>query len=182
MQQRILSWLGWLGLLAIVGTMVGCDNGRRRGGGDDDDSASNASDDADLSSDDDDLSPDDDDAIGDDDDAIGDDDDASGDSDGDGLSDSFEGEIGTDPHDMDSDGDGFNDGVEQLSYFFPDDSSDWPYLGDYPRQPIPRTVSSSGSGLGLVPSNFTSTDQHGQDISLHRFYGNVVVVELAAEW
>lgn len=177
MPLRITSWLRLLGLCVVVSSMVGCDDGRRRGGGsDDDDSADNGSDDDDLSG------GDDDDFSGDDDDASGDDDDATGDSDGDGLSDSFEGQIGTDPHDMDSDGDGFNDGVEQLSYFFPDDSSDWPYLGDYPRQPIPRTVSASGSGLGSVPSNFTSTDQHGQDISLHRFYGNVVVVELAAEW
>ena len=104
------------------------------------------------------------------------------DSDGDCLSDSFEGQIGTDPHDVDSDGDGAADGVEYLSYFFPDDASDWPYLGHYPRQPIPRSLSSDGSGLGSVPENFTSSDQHGQDISLHRFYGNVVVIELATEW
>jgi len=160
MQLRLGRLMQILGLLLIASSLVGCVTGRRRGGGDDDDSSSK----------------DDDDAVG------GDDDDGGGDSDGDGLSDSFEGQIGTDPHDVDSDGDGAADGVEYLSYFFPDDASDWPYLGDYPRQPIPRSLSSGGSGLGSVPANFTSSDQHGQAISLHRFYGNVVVIELAAEW
>ena len=159
MQLRIGRLMQLLGLLLIASSLVGCVTGRRRGGGDDDSS-----------------SQDDDDAVG------SDDDDGGGDSDGDGLSDSFEGQIGTDPNDVDSDGDGAADGVEYLSYFFPDDASDWPYLGDYPRQPIPRSLSSGGSGLGSVPANFTSSDQHGQDISLHRFYGNVVVIELAAEW
>lgn len=150
-------------LLGLLVVLAGCmsHRGGRRGGDDDDDSSSSGSDDDDLAFDD---------------------DDASGDSDGDGLTDAFEDLIGTDPDDADTDGDGFDDAEEHLSYFFADDASDYPYVGDYPRQAIPETLSSSGNGIGQRPPNWTSSDQHGQPLSLHRFYGNVVVVELAAEW
>ena len=117
---------------------------------------------------------------GDDDDD--DDDDDVTDTDGDGLTDAFEETIGTDPEDVDTDGDGYEDGDEHLNYFFANDATDYPYVGEYPRQPIPESVASSGAGVGLVPPNWTSPDQYGQDLQLHRFYGNVVVIELAAEW
>ena len=87
----------WLGLLLIVGYLV--DPG---------------------------ASDDDDYLTGDDYDLTGDDDEVNGDSEGDGLSDSVEVEIGTDPYEVDSDGDSYSDDVEHLSDFFPDDSSDWP--------------------------------------------------------
>lgn len=148
-----------LAVLFLASLTVAC--GPTRRGGDDDDSAN----------------------PGDDDDSVnsGDDDD-DGDSDGDGLTDNFEGTIGTDPFDADTDGDGYQDGVEHLNYFFANDASDWPYLGDYPREAIPGGVASGGTGVGAVPPNFSDQDQHGQDLFFHRFYGNVVMVELAAEW
>ena len=162
MQPRTARLFSLVGLLLLGVMLASCVSSRRGGSrGDDDDSSGNTSDD---------------------DDDAADDDDASWDSDGDGLSDVFEDQIGTDPQDTDSDGDGFSDSVEYLSYFFPDDASDWPYLGDYPRQRIPRSLASGGAGLGSTPSNFSSSDQYGQDLFMHRFYGNVVVVELAAEW
>jgi hypothetical protein len=104
------------------------------------------------------------------------------DSDEDGLTDAFEDSIGTDPDDADTDGDGFSDGEEHRSFFFADDASDFPYEGDYPRSAIPREVDGDGWSQGDVSNNWTGTDQWGEDLQLHRFYGNVVVVELAADW
>ncbi len=123
---------------------------------------------------------DDDDAT-DDDDASWDDDDGE-DPDEDGLGSNFEDWLGTDPEDADSDGDGFEDGEEYLSYFLPLDGSDWPYVGGYPRGPLPDSVEGEGWGFGQVSNDWAAEDQHGQELQLHRFYGNVVVVELAAEW
>ncbi len=111
-----------------------------------------------------------------------DDDDAATDSDGDELLDVFEDTIGTDPFDPDTDDDGFEDGAEHLSFFRPDDPSDWPYTGGYPRQPIPVTVASGTHQVGDVAPNFTLTDQHGQELQLHRFYGNVVMIRVDAGW
>jgi peroxiredoxin len=138
---------------------VGCSPGRRGGGGgggDDDDSA-NPSDD-----DDDDAAP--------------------GDPDGDGLDTSFEEQIGTDPNDEDSDGDGFEDGDEYLDFFLPWDASDQPYIGGYPRGPLPDEIDGDGWHDDQVTLNWTAEDRWGQELQLHRFYGNVVVVEVAAEW
>ena len=166
--DRRLSQLIRLCLLLGLAMVVASCTGRRSSRGDDDDSASAWDDD-------------DDDSVGwpndDDDDDGGDQD-----SDGDGLTDAFEFQIGTDPNSIDTDGDGYSDSDEHLNYFFADDSTDWPYVGGYPRQAIPENLSSGGFGVGSVPYNFEDTDQHGQALQFHRFYGNVVVVELAAEW
>jgi hypothetical protein len=125
----------------------------------------------------------DDDDGADDDDLVGDDDDAvDRDTDGDGLTDAFEAEIGTDPNNPDTDGDGFDDGEEHLNYFFADDPTDYPYEGGYFRGPIPESVAGQGWNEGQVSLNWTGRDRFGQDLQLHRFYGSVIVVELAAEW
>ena len=104
------------------------------------------------------------------------------DTDGDGLNDDFEDRIGTDFENPDTDGDGFSDSEEHLNYFFADDETDFPYFGEYPRGPIPRSVDGDGWSLGDVSDNWTGVDQYGEELQLHRFYGNVVVVELAADW
>jgi hypothetical protein len=168
-------------LLALTAALVlpscsrrGSSRGGGGGGSDDDDAVATDDDDDDASDDDD---------AGDDDDAAGDDDDASDrDSDGDGLTDAFEESIGTDWNDRDTDGDGFEDGDEHLNYFYANDATDFPYAGDYPRGPLPSTISSQGWSEGSVSNNWTLVDQWGEELQLHRFYGNVIVVELAADW
>ena len=104
------------------------------------------------------------------------------DSDEDGLSDAFEEQIGTAPNRADSDTDGFADGVEYLRFFDPVDVSDYPYTGEYPRGPLPGRVLAEGWEEGQITENWTGNDQHLQPLQLHRFFGNVVLIEVAADW
>jgi len=131
--------------------------------------------------------PDDDDttAAGDDDDsATGDDDDSTPedlDWDKDGLPNAFEDDIGTDPTNNDSDGDGFLDGTEYFAYFRPGDPTDYPYIGEYPRYPIPAEIEGEGYNQLNISPDWSATDQFGQDLYLHRFYGNIVIIYIDTE-
>jgi len=105
------------------------------------------------------------------------------DSDEDGLLDAFEMVIGSDPLSADTDGDGHDDGDEYGAFFDPMDEGDFPYAGDYPRQALPTDgIASTGYEIGEVSHNWSAEDQFGEEIELHKFYGNVIVVELAADW
>jgi hypothetical protein len=104
------------------------------------------------------------------------------DTDGDELLDQFEAYIGTDPAEADSDGDGFTDGEEYLNYFDPDDDMDFPRQGDYPRHARPGDLEDGGTDVGEVLNDFSRVDQYNEEISLHEFYGNVVVLGIGAEW
>jgi thiol-disulfide isomerase/thioredoxin len=111
-----------------------------------------------------------------------------GDSDGDLLSDSFEIQIGTDPDDPDSDGDGYTDGEEHFTFFSPRNVDDFPYVGGYARGPLWRGSSwdelseDDGWGQGDFTKSWTTVDQHGQEIKLKRFYGQVILIDVSAEW
>jgi len=107
------------------------------------------------------------------------------DSDGDYLLDDFELAIGTDPELADSDGDGFTDTTEYLQYFDPNDEDDFPYTGAYPRLPLPDDIDDEGWDVGEVTRDWDaddSEDQHSEIVNIHKFYGNVVVLDIAAEW
>ncbi len=104
------------------------------------------------------------------------------DTDGDGLYDSFEEEIGTDPEAEDSDGDTFADGEEYLSYFLPWDEADYPRTGDYPRYAQTDDISATGIEEGDTVSDFSVEDQYGDTIHLYEFYGNVILIEISADW
>lgn len=105
------------------------------------------------------------------------------DADGDGLSDEWELETGSDPELADTDGDGFSDWDETYQFTDPDDPDSTPYQGGWDRQPYPDGLAElEGRQVGDVMENFTLVDQFGDEVELHRFYGNVVVVESAAEW
>ncbi len=40
----------------------------------------------------------------------------------------------------------------------------------------------AGSNLGQVAVNFTATDQNGQSVSLNDYYGEVILINLSADW
>jgi len=104
------------------------------------------------------------------------------DTDGDLLSDAFEELIGTSPELGDSDGDGFTDAEEYLAYFDPDDRDDFPYAGAYPRGPLPTDLDGDGWGQGDVSNSWDGEDQHEELLDLHKFYGNVVMIDIGSEW
>ncbi len=104
------------------------------------------------------------------------------DADGDLLSDVFEDLIGTRSDLRDSDGDGFTDAEEHLSYFDADDLDDHPYSTSYPRLALPEDITPTGWDVGDVSGDWTRQDQAEQDISLHAFYGNVIVIAVLAEY
>ncbi|HND33523.1 MAG TPA: redoxin domain-containing protein, partial [Myxococcota bacterium] len=112
------------------------------------------------------------------------------DEDGDGLVAEFEALVGTSTTSVDTDADGCSDAVEILGYFDPLNPADRPYTGAYPRGPRPdqetldAIIATSGEAFakGSLNPNWTLTDQHGQEIELRDFFGQLVVVDLASEW
>ena len=101
------------------------------------------------------------------------------DTDGDGLSDDEELELGTDPSKEDTDGDGYSDMVEDNSYTNPTDASDHPYAGGWPIDACRNDIVGSGVGEGDTIDNLTVTDQFGEELKLHDFCNHVVLIEHA---
>ncbi len=104
------------------------------------------------------------------------------DSDGDGLSDEEEGELGLDPQSADSDGDGFDDGIEVDGFTDPLDATHHPYAGGWAIDPCNTTLEPSGNGVGQVTDNFALMDQHGEMVRLHDFCGREVLLVTSAMW
>jgi len=117
------------------------------------------------------------------------------DPDGDLLTTEFEESIGTDPENADTDGDGFEDGEEYVNYFSPTKDDDFPYTNaDYPRGPLPssdawdalRDEADDDMGRGWDVDEFTKSfagvDQYGDSLLLKRFYGEVILIDVSAEW
>ncbi len=100
------------------------------------------------------------------------------DSDGGGVTDQEEEELGTDPDSEDSDGDGWADGVEVDGFTDPTDPNDHPYTGGWPIDECRHDiVSTGGTGVGAIVDNYTLTDQYGEEIRLHDFCDHVVLLE-----
>jgi thiol-disulfide isomerase/thioredoxin len=104
------------------------------------------------------------------------------DSDEDLLSDAFEESIGTDPEKSDTDGDGFDDAREHLAYFDALDDEDMPYEGAWPRLPLPADLEGEGYQEDDVSEDWSADDQFDEELGLHRFFGNVIVLDISAEW
>jgi len=119
------------------------------------------------------------------------------DPDGDLLTSEFEALIGTDPDNADSDGDGFEDGEEYVNYFSPTKDDDFPYTNaDYPRGPLPNSDDwnalrdaadadedmGRGWNVGNFSKSFAGNDQYGDSLLLKRFYGEVILIDVSAEW
>ena len=110
----------------------------------------------------------------------GEDDGPSGvDSDGDGLTDSEERELGSDPARTDSDGDGWEDGVESSYYTDPTNPNDHPYTGGWPIDACRNDLEPTGMAVGDVINDVTLLDQYGDEIRLHDFCDHTVLIEHA---
>jgi peroxiredoxin len=113
---------------------------------------------------------------------------APADSDEDGLVDSFEEAIGTSPDVADTDGDGFDDLTEHLTFHWATDPDDFPREAALPRLPPPTDAAwdelsaDEGWSEGDFSRSWESEDQHGETLSLREFYGNVILVDMGAEW
>jgi thiol-disulfide isomerase/thioredoxin len=128
-------------------------------------------------------------------------DDGPADSDGDGLTDSEEADLGTDPDAEDSDGDGYLDPQEvedgtnplyEFSHLYPEGGYN---VGTCPAAPAPtgptgtaeveyqgQTYTWTNYAKGDVADNFTLMDQYGQEVSLYSFCGQYVMFSLGASW
>jgi len=106
------------------------------------------------------------------------------DTDGDGLADSFEEEIGLDPDSSDTDGDGFSDNEEWTALSDPDNAESYPYTGGYDRTLAPDDLGDDGTGneVGDVAEDFLLVDQFGDTVNLYSFYGQVILLKNSASW
>jgi peroxiredoxin len=109
------------------------------------------------------------------------------DADMDGLTFEQEQEAGTDPAVADTDGDGFDDGEEVGAQTDPLDFGSWPQnTGAWPDRSAQAVADgvTGGSSLstGNVAPNLQLTDQFGNPVALHQFYGYVVVMAIGAYW
>ncbi len=103
------------------------------------------------------------------------------DSDGDGLWDSFEDQIGTSSDEPDTDGDGYDDGEEWDLYTNPLDALDYEYEGGWAHHPYPAGLTGGGIGDNRVIDDIKLFDYYGQQVQLYTFYGNVILVAATAD-
>jgi len=105
------------------------------------------------------------------------------DSDGDGISDAEEAELGTDPQSDDTDLDGWTDSEELARNTDPVDGADKPYTGGWPIGECRNDIQAGSSlAAGEVAPDFSLTDMYGDDVRLHDFCHMAVMVVTGAEW
>ena len=106
------------------------------------------------------------------------------DGDQDGLLSDEEEALGTDPSNPDSDDDGFADGDEVANFTDPLNPAEHPYTGGWPMDACRADMDSAGTGtaVGDVAPTFALTDQYGEEVRLHDFCGQAVIVESSAIW
>ncbi len=128
--------------------------------------------------------------------------DENADDDGDGLTNTEEAEIGTDPAEPDSDGDGFDDKVEVDAELNPNFEWSHPYEeGDYLVGACP-TLPAEGSGptgmgaysdgtqtweweayqVGDTLNPWSGSDNFEQEVGFYTFCGNYMLVTVSAGW
>jgi len=101
------------------------------------------------------------------------------DSDGDGLTDVEEEELGTDPFLSDSDGDDFTDSEEVTGGTDPLDFHDHPYYGGWPKDACAdSTIGSGVYQVGQIAEDFLLLDQFGkaEKVRLHDFCDRTVLL------
>ena len=104
------------------------------------------------------------------------------DSDVDGLLNSQEEALGTDPNNPDSDEDGHSDGTEVDAGFDPLSEESHPYMGGYLTRPCDSEPEPTGYAVGQISPDFSLVDQYGEDVTLSDFCGNTIILEASAFW
>lgn len=111
------------------------------------------------------------------------------DTDGDGLTDGEELAMGSDPLSTDSDGDGYLDGWEVAEGTDPADAASAIYAGGWPYNPDKDALGSPGwdqatKSVGSLFPRVSYVDQHGDHVDLYDFagQGRPVVVDISAVW
>ncbi len=104
------------------------------------------------------------------------------DTDGDGLTDLEEGDLGTDLAEPDTDGDGWDDGEEVAGNTDPTGKRDHPYIGGWAMGACRHDVVATGNEVGDIADDFALTDQFGEKVSLHDFCDREVLLVSAAFW
>lgn len=110
------------------------------------------------------------------------------DTDGDGLTDVIEADLGTDPELSDSDADGYSDGDEHQAGSDPTDPGDviytggWPYNSDKDSQTDPGW--DPGAEEGSMVPRFVGVDQFGDQVELWDFAGHdrPIVLDMGTIW
>ena len=98
------------------------------------------------------------------------------DSDADGLLDTEEVDLGTDPTNPDSDGDTYEDGYELTSYTDPTDASDHPYAGGWEIGACRHDLTGTGNNVGNIAYQFELVDQHDEVVRLHDFCDREIII------
>ncbi|HHH31762.1 MAG TPA: redoxin domain-containing protein [Polyangiaceae bacterium] len=108
------------------------------------------------------------------------------DADQDGVTIFDEEALGLDPNNPDTDTDGFFDGHEIAEASDPLSLSSWPYLsGLWPHRLVYAQadgVQGAGWQVGQVIPNHMVTDQFGNPLQMHQFYGYKIVLSFGARW
>jgi len=98
------------------------------------------------------------------------------DTDGDGLNDTKEAELGTDPTLVDTDGDGYTDFQEVHAGTDPKDSSDVIYKGGWPYNPHKDDFVAGSwttpAGLQVKLPRYKAIDQYGDEVDLYDLIGH----------
>jgi hypothetical protein len=127
--------------------------------------------------------------------ACGDTTDPTLDTDGDGLTDLEEADLGTDPEKPDTDDDGYDDFDEDHAGTDPLDASSVIYAGGWPYNANKDDIADPGfdadgdgeidaGGLGDTLPRFTGTDQFGEAVDLYDFAGQglPIALDLSTGW
>jgi len=107
--------------------------------------------------------------------------DCSADSDGDGVDDCTEDELGTDPDLADTDGDGYSDGEEVDCVSDPLDAAEVCYACGWAHND-PGDLQATGSSEGDIVTNIALIDQCMEDVDLWDFAGSYVMLFMTASW
>jgi hypothetical protein len=105
-----------------------------------------------------------------------------GDNDGDGLLNSEEITLETNPDLADSDADDWDDLAEIESNTDPNNPDDHPYQGGWQMDDCRNDIVGESVAVGSIAPNFALLDQYGDTLRLHDFCGQAVMLVFGAGW